>query len=191
MIHESERLGPHPMRVVTALRGAPPDGRSFLCRPFFGTEHMNHERLPDAELDVLSFLQHKGRATAREIREGIIAYRPLSHSSVATLLNRLEERGYVTKQKALVGKAFVYTPTRQRSATVQPLLRRLISRVFGGDSLALVRSVLEARPLSCQEIDQLERLVEELRGRAEDSPEGEEGAMAGVGYRAVAGRDAR
>lgn len=126
------------------------------------------ERVPDAELEVLAFIQRAGEATAREVREGIAAYRPLAHSSVVTLLSRLEERGLLVKRKADRGKAFVYTPTRKRDVTVRPLLRRLLGRVYGGDSVALVASLFETKPPSEREIDELERMVHELRRRREE-----------------------
>lgn len=126
------------------------------------------QRVPDAELEVLAFVQRAGEATAREVREGIAAFRPLAHSSVVTLLNRLEDRGLLVKRKADRGKAFVYEPTRKRDATVRPLLRRLLSRVYGGDSVALVASLFETKPPNEREIAELERMVEDLRRRKEE-----------------------
>ncbi|HEX2189302.1 MAG TPA: BlaI/MecI/CopY family transcriptional regulator [Longimicrobiaceae bacterium] len=125
------------------------------------------DRVPDAELEILAFIQHRGKATAREVREGIAAFRPLAHSSVVTLLNRLEARGLVTRRKAGQGKAFLYAPTHGRSATVRPLLRRLLNRVYGGDSVALVASLFETKPPSERELEELERMVDDLRRRRE------------------------
>lgn len=125
------------------------------------------ERVPDAELEVLAFVQREGEATAREVREGIADYRPLAHSSVVTLLGRLEERGLLVKRKADRGKAFVYRPTRERDTTVRPVLRRLVERVYAGDSVALVASLFETKPPNEREIDELERMVEELRRRGD------------------------
>ncbi|MHC4568418.1 MAG: BlaI/MecI/CopY family transcriptional regulator, partial [Planctomycetota bacterium] len=56
-------------------------------------------QLPEAELDVLSCILQRQRVTAREIREALAEIRPLAHASVVTLLNRLEQKGLVQKQK--------------------------------------------------------------------------------------------
>ena len=126
------------------------------------------DSVPETELEVLAFIQRAGTATAREVREGIAAYRPLAHSSVVTLLGRLEQRGLVVKAKAPQGKAFVYRPTRKRSTTVRPLLRRLVNRVYAGDSVALVASLFETKPPTARQLDELEQMVEELRRRGRE-----------------------
>ena len=60
-------------------------------------------RTPRAELDVLGCLWQHGRATARELREAMGGYRPMTHGSMVTLLKRLEAKGLVTKRKGPVG----------------------------------------------------------------------------------------
>lgn len=126
---------------------------------------MSGERVPEAELEVLALLERGGPTTARRVREGIAAWRPLGHSSVVTLLNRLEERGLVERTDEREGKAFIYRAVARREATAQPLLRRLVQRVFGGNPLALVASLFETRPPTERELEELERMVEELKAR--------------------------
>ncbi len=43
--------------------------------------------------------------------------RPLAHASVCTLLNRLEAKGLVRREKGPVGKAFVYRPSDKPAGT--------------------------------------------------------------------------
>jgi len=61
--------------------------------------------LPDAELEVLACVQRQGKATAREIRELMHAYRPMAHASVLTLLTRLEAKDLVSREKGPFGKS--------------------------------------------------------------------------------------
>src|SRR5262245_25102790 len=125
---------------------------------------MGERKIPEAELDVLACLQRFGEATARDIGEALRGYRPMAHGSVVTLLKRLESKSLVTKRKADTGKAFVYRPTRGAHATSQNLLKRIRQRVFGGDSVALVASLYESKPPTDRELQQLERLLEKLKG---------------------------
>ena len=127
-------------------------------------------KLPDAEMDVLGCVYRRGEATAREIREDLSSERPMAHVSVLTLLKRLEQRKLVTRRKADVGKAFIYAPTRKRSATVRPVLKRLVNRVFGGDSVALVASLFETRPPTASELAEMEALLREHRRRKGTDP---------------------
>jgi BlaI family transcriptional regulator, penicillinase repressor len=127
-------------------------------------------KLPDAEMDVLGCVYRRGEATAREIREDLSSERPMAHGSVLTLLKRLEQRKLVTRRKADVGKAFVYSPTRKRSTAVRPVLKRLVNRVFGGDSVALVASLFETRPPTASELADIEALLREHRRRKGADP---------------------
>jgi BlaI family penicillinase repressor len=122
-------------------------------------------KLPDAEMDVLGCVYRRGEATAREIREDLSVERPMAHGSVVTLLKRLEQRQLLTRRKADAGKAFVYSATRKQSATVRPVLKRLVNRVFGGDAVALVASLFETRPPTAAELADIEALLREQRRR--------------------------
>jgi predicted transcriptional regulator len=121
-------------------------------------------KIPDAESDVLATLFDAGEATARSIREVLAKRRPMAHGTVVTLLRRLEARGLVRRRKADQGKAFVYRPTRGHARTFGPAVSRLVQRAFGGRPAALVASLFETRAPSTADIDELEALVERLRG---------------------------
>ncbi len=124
---------------------------------------MAEERLPDAELEVLACLWQMGQATAREVREGMADYRPMAHASAVTLLGRLEAKGLVRREKGLVGKAFVYRPTRRPAATYRRILKDLVERIFGGSGVQLVTSLFETRPPTRDELEQLQQLLDRLR----------------------------
>jgi predicted transcriptional regulator len=124
---------------------------------------MNDKKVPAAEFDVLACLQRLDQATARDIRECLSEYRPMAHGSVMNLLKRLEAKSLVARRKGSVGKAFVYFPTRTAASVRSGSLRRIVDRVFGGDSLALMASLFETRPPSPDELAKLEQLLKKLR----------------------------
>lgn len=131
---------------------------------------MTEHDLPEAELDVMGCLWTGGPATAREIREAMQDRRPLTHASVCTLLRRLEEKGFVTREKSGVGKAFRYSAKVAATGTARRLLDGLLDRVFGGNGVALVASLFESRPPSSEELDSLHELVEELEKNRQPRP---------------------
>ena len=126
---------------------------------------MTEHEIPDAELDVMSCLWPSGSLTAREIRESLKERRPMGHASVCTLLRRLEEKGFVSREKAGTGKAFRYQAEIQPTGTGRRLLNSLLDRVFGGNGVALVTSLLESCPPSSDEIAELQALLDELKQR--------------------------
>ena len=120
-------------------------------------------RLPDAELEVLAALWRHGSATARQIREALHRHRPMAHGSVLTLLGRLQTKGLVARRKGPVGKAFVYQPTRSAAPTYRRIVKDLVQRIFGGNSIALVTSLFESKPPTPHELDALQSLLDQLR----------------------------
>jgi predicted transcriptional regulator len=118
---------------------------------------------PEAELEVLACLRERGELDARGLQEALRPIRPLSHSSVATLLRRLEAKGLVSRRPAQAGKAFLYRASGKSGAAMERVLRRLVRRVFGGDRLSVV-STLYSEPVSGKELAELRRLVEKLGG---------------------------
>ena len=127
---------------------------------------MPEDRLPDAELEVLACVWRRGKQTAREIREAMAEYRPLAHASVMTLLKRLEQKGWVRRERGPVGKAFVYEAVRRAEPTRSRLLGQLVERVFGGSSVELVASLFESRPPDAAEVAELHELLERLEREA-------------------------
>jgi len=122
--------------------------------------------LPAAELDVLACLWQKSNATARELREAMQKYRPMTHGAIATLLRRLESKGLVSKSRGPVGKAFIYTSTRAPGPTYRRIMRETRQRIFGGSGVTMVASLLENGPPTEEELDELQRLLNDLRAKA-------------------------
>lgn len=126
------------------------------------------DRIPDAELEVLACVQRREGATGRVVREDLASWRPLSHSSVMTLLERLRERGLVTRQRG-EGREYIYRATATREEAMEPIFSRLLDRVFEGDPAGLVASLFETRPPDAAEVARLQELLDEMRGPEEDS----------------------
>ena len=121
--------------------------------------------LPDAELEVLACLWQKEEASAREVREAMGKYRPMTHGAMVTLLKRLESKGLVAKRKGDIGKAFIYRPTRGPEPMYRKIMRDLRQRVFGGSGVAMVASLFETATPTDEELSALEGLLDELRSK--------------------------
>ena len=123
-------------------------------------------KLPDAELEVLACLWQNGEATVRQVREAMNSYRPMTHGSMVTLLIRLEAKGWVSHHKGPVGKAFIYVPTRRPGATHRQIMRNLVRRIFGGNGVQVVATLLDSASPTPKELDRLQELIDELRSKA-------------------------
>jgi predicted transcriptional regulator len=130
------------------------------------TEH----DLPNAELDVMGCLWQGQPLTARQVREELGVERPMTHSSVSTLLRRLEAKGFVARDKGASGKAFVYRAAVPPTRTRRRLVHDLLNRLFAGSGVALVAALFESRPPTQKQLDDLQKLLDDLRGRRKHKP---------------------
>jgi predicted transcriptional regulator len=119
-------------------------------------------KVPEAELDVLVVLRRIGPMPAADLVRALSSTRPMTHGSAATLLARLEAKQLVTRRKADTGKAFVYSATPRAEGALSGTVARLVARLFGGDRMVLVASLLETQPLDAAEVSRLEKLVADL-----------------------------
>ena len=124
------------------------------------------EALPSAELEVLACLWRIGPATAAEIRLQLAAFRPMAHGSTVTLLKRLMSKGLVERQKSGQGKSHAYRAVPTPRPMPDALIDRIMRRVFGGSSVALLASLLEISPPSANELREMKRLLRQVRDDA-------------------------
>jgi predicted transcriptional regulator len=131
-----------------------------------GHQRQSWADLPVAELEVLACLWQRGEATARDVRQAMASYRPMTHGAMVTLLKRLEQKALVTKTKGSAGKAFIYRAVHPPQPTYRSLMRRLRQRVFGGSGASMVASLFDSDLPDLEELQALEQLVKQLRAKA-------------------------
>ena len=91
--------------------------------------------LPKSELEIMSIVWQKGTATVRDVWTELSTRRTLNYKTVATLLMRLRERGYVeAEEKNFV---WVFRPLVPRDQVVNSKLDYLVNKTLGGDLTAL------------------------------------------------------
>lgn len=116
-------------------------------------------QVTDAELAVLEFLWRAELATKREISAAL--YPPGNDSSVATvqkLLQRLEAKGYVTRDRS--GIAHVFTPTLPKNDFVSRQLEMTARKLSSGSLAPLVMHLVEGNRLTKQERLKLRSLLD-------------------------------
>ena len=115
----------------------------------------------DRELDVMTVLWSRGSATVAEVREAL--HDELAYTTVLTVLRTLEEKGYVSHQDE--GRAHRYAPVVDREAAGTTALRKMLNTVFGGSPQLLLTNLVNDQKLSSAEIDQLRRVLDEMKPR--------------------------
>ena len=117
--------------------------------------------LTNAELSVMDLLWNsKERLTARRIREALYPDASKSqHGPVQRLLQRLEEKGFVERDRELSIHFFSAAISRQNYAGLQ--LELLAEKLTAGSFTPLLTHLVDQRKISPAEIDQIRALLSE------------------------------
>ena len=128
---------------------------------------MTHASLANAELAIMDLLWNEGRLTARQMRERLYPDETKAqHGTVQRLLQRLEQKGFVDRDRGLSVHVFFAAVSRQAYASDQ--LETLTDKLTGGSLAPLITHLIERRKISQDEI-------ERLRAILDAETEGEEG----------------
>ena len=120
---------------------------------------MKHQPLANAELAVMELLWTKERLTAREIREALYPDADKAqHGTVQRLLQRLEEKGYVARDRALAVHLFSAAVAREAYAGGQ--LESLAEKLTGGSLAPLLTHLLSEKRISRAEIARLRKILD-------------------------------
>ena len=107
---------------------------------------MTAPRLGRVQLKIMQVLWEKGRHQTREITDALGHGEAIAHSTVQTLLRKLEAKGVI--QHEVRERTFIFYPLVQEDRVKQGATRDLLERVFGGSVAELVSYLLEHRARS-------------------------------------------
>lgn len=99
-------------------------------------------------------------STVRDIYETVRKTRPIAYTTVMTVMNVLEEKGYL--KRTLVDRAYVYRPARPQQQVVGQMVTDFVDRVFDGAAAGLFLHLAKDNRLSKAERESIRRLIEEM-----------------------------
>jgi BlaI family penicillinase repressor len=111
------------------------------------------------ELEILKILWAESPLLVRDVRQRLeeSAKRPLTHSSVITILNIMVRKGYLQRRKE--GKAFYFSPKAKKEAISRGLVGDLLGRLFDGSATAMVLNLMETADLDADELNEMRKLI--------------------------------
>ena len=117
------------------------------------------KKLPEAELELMMIIWNAGKPITRtEIEERIDGSRKVMPSTILTLLSRLEERGYVSREKR--GKINYYTPLKEKDSYLQETGRKVLKNLFGNSLSVFAAALYSGEPMSDAEIEKLQEFLD-------------------------------
>jgi predicted transcriptional regulator len=116
----------------------------------------------DAEWAVLERLWDPGPASVRELRDALYpGGGPSEHATVHKLLERLEAKDYVLRERA--GGALTFRAIVARDDLIGRQLEELLEKRCGGSLQPLLSNLVRVKRVTAEELRKLAALVEELQ----------------------------
>ena len=107
----------------------------------------------------MAVLWNRQTATVGDVVVSLASQRPVSYSTVQTILRILEVKKYVAHDK--VARAFIYRPLVDERQARRRALRHLAGRLFNGSPSLLVLNVLHDEEMDPDELRRLKKLIED------------------------------
>src|SRR4051812_17520331 len=111
--------------------------------------------LSELQIAVVRVLWQRGETSVTEIAKVLGEERGLKHTTVATLLTRLEKRGVVEQRRE--GRQLVYRALASEPQVRRSMVADLVGSLFGGDSRELVAHLVRESELAPGDLERLRK----------------------------------
>ncbi len=132
-----------------ALRGFKPGAR--------GAGHV----LGELESAVMEVLWAESGQTVNRVEERLRSNREIAHTTVLTTLDRLYQKGYLTREKQ--AKAFVYSPRYTREEFERTMAQEVLGALIGHSAETALSTFVDLIGNDPGALDQLEAKIREKR----------------------------
>ena len=114
--------------------------------------------LSDLQLDLMHILWATPDSTAAEVGARLRVKRPLAHTTVATLLTRLEKRGLLIATRD--ARQIRYRAAVSKTDVRRSMVSALIAGLFDNDAGALLSHLVDQRAIRADELAQIRSALE-------------------------------
>lgn len=114
-------------------------------------------QLAELQLAIMQVLWKRGDTTVSQVRQALSPERELAHTTVGTMLAKMEEKGHVRHRSD--GRANVYRPVIRQDQVSQTMVTDLADRLFGGNIKQMVCHLLDDSDLSAEDLAELRKLI--------------------------------
>lgn len=116
--------------------------------------------ITESELSLLNLLWERGRSSTRQIAQGLYPGGGTSaYGTVQKLLERLEKKGLVSRDRSLFVHTFV--AAADRDEVIARRIRALADKVCGGSLVPIVSHLARNRSLTAEERAALRELIDQ------------------------------
>lgn len=122
--------------------------------------------LSKAELEIARIVWELKEAGVRQVFEALPPGRDIDFTTVQTYLRRLEEKGYLNVR--LESRSRVYSPKVRPQTVIRETVGEMVDLLFGGETMPLMKHLVEERKFTSGDIEQLRELLDRLEGGGDE-----------------------
>ncbi len=121
-----------------------------------GTQTTENIKLSDQQYQLMQVLWHLQEGSAKAVHAQL-SYLGLAHTTVATILTRLEKRGVLSSRT--VGRERIYTPLISENAARRSMVSSLVSTLFKGDDKQLLAHLVKETDLESGDLADIQQML--------------------------------
>lgn len=113
--------------------------------------------LTEQELEIMKVIWQLETATVRQVYETLLEHRKIAYTTVMTMMNILEQKGYLKKRQD--DRAYVYRPSQPQKQVIRSMVREFVNRVFNGSAEPLLVHLVEDQHLSADDLEEIRKTI--------------------------------
>jgi BlaI family penicillinase repressor len=123
--------------------------------------------LSQSQREIMEIVWDRGEVSANDVRKILSEKRALARNTVRTLLERMENKGWLKHREE--GRTFIYSAAQPREVSIAQRVLEVIEHVCGGSPEELMTALLDYRGLSAQELKRIRALLDEAKASTPSS----------------------
>ena len=100
-------------------------------------------------------------ASVRQVYEVMLKRRRIAYTTVMTMMNILETKGFLKKRQE--DRAYIYSPTQPQKQVIGSLVRDFVNRVFNGSAEPLLLHLVEDQQVTEKELEEVRKMIRASR----------------------------
>lgn len=113
-------------------------------------------KLSDQQYQLMQALWHLSEGSAKSVHAQL-SHLGLAHTTVATILTRLEKRGVLSSRTE--GRERIYTPLVSENAARRSMVSSLVSTLFKGDDRQLLAHLVQESDLESNDLADIQKML--------------------------------
>ncbi len=126
----------------------------------------NKTPLSRGEREIMELIWDRTEAGVLEISETLNKLRPVARNTVRTLMERMEEKGWLIHRAE--GRSYLYSATVPREESLGQRVMDMVDKACGGNPEKLMMALLQYRGLSDEEAKRIRVMLDEAKAKKQD-----------------------